>query len=106
MSEGYSEEVYKHFRSPQNVGEIESPSAIGKVGNPQCGDIMYIYIKVNDETKIIEECHLVVINLKRKTKTEKTYEQEILNTILLYHWQDIRQGIGPVRLAGLPCGQE
>ena len=56
MSEGYSEEVYKHFRSPQNVGKIKSPSAIGKVGNPQCGDIMYIYIKVNDKTKIIEDC--------------------------------------------------
>lgn len=56
MFESYSEEVEKHFKNPQNVGEIESPSAIGKVGNPQCGDIMYIYIKVDDETKIITDC--------------------------------------------------
>ena len=56
MPESYSEEVIKHFNNPQNVGEIESPSAIGKVGNPQCGDIMYIYIKVDDETKIITDC--------------------------------------------------
>jgi nitrogen fixation NifU-like protein len=44
----YSEKVMDHFRNPRNVGEIEDANGIGEVGNPQCGDIMKIYIKVED----------------------------------------------------------
>jgi nitrogen fixation NifU-like protein len=46
----YSEKVMEHFRNPRNVGEIENPDGIGHVGNPVCGDIMELYIKVNDGT--------------------------------------------------------
>ncbi len=38
----------EHFRNPRNVGEIENPSGIGHVGNPTCGDIMELYIKVEN----------------------------------------------------------
>ncbi|MBD3227944.1 MAG: Fe-S cluster assembly scaffold protein NifU [Candidatus Lokiarchaeota archaeon] len=48
----YSEKVMNHFRNPRNVGEIKDADAIGEVGNPTCGDMMYIYIKV-DENDII-----------------------------------------------------
>ena len=44
----YSEKVMEHFRNPRNVGEMESPDGIGHVGNPDCGDIMELYIRVND----------------------------------------------------------
>ena len=43
----YSEKVMEHFRNPRNVGEMENPDGIGHVGNPVCGDIMELYIKVN-----------------------------------------------------------
>jgi nitrogen fixation NifU-like protein len=43
----YSEQVMEHFSNPRNVGEIENPDGIGHVGNPVCGDIMELYIKVN-----------------------------------------------------------
>ena len=46
----YSEKVMEHFRNPRNVGEIENPDGIGHVGNPVCGDIMELYIKVNGGT--------------------------------------------------------
>ena len=49
MSEQYTEEVMKHFLEPHNVGQLEAPDGIGKVGNPVCGDIMEIQIKVEDE---------------------------------------------------------
>jgi len=39
-----------HFMNPRNVGEIENPDGVGHVGNPVCGDIMDLYIKVNDST--------------------------------------------------------
>ena len=51
----YSEKVMDHFTNPRNVGEIEDANAVGQVGNPQCGDIMKIYMKINDETQIIED---------------------------------------------------
>jgi nitrogen fixation NifU-like protein len=44
----YSEKVMEHFRNPRNVGEIENPDGVGYVGNTVCGDIMELYIKVND----------------------------------------------------------
>lgn len=43
---GYSDEVINHFRNPHNQGQIDDADAIGQVGNPVCGDIMKIYIKV------------------------------------------------------------
>ncbi len=51
----YSEKVMDHFSNPRNVGEIEDANAVGQVGNPKCGDIMKIYMKINDETKQIED---------------------------------------------------
>ena len=44
----YSEKVMEHFKNPRNVGEIENPDGIGHVGNPVCGDIMELYIKVDN----------------------------------------------------------
>ena len=52
MAHIYSEEVMKLFTNPKNMGEIENPSGLGKVGNPVCGDVMWVYIKVNDEDMI------------------------------------------------------
>ncbi|WP_326909474.1 Fe-S cluster assembly scaffold protein NifU [Sedimentibacter sp. MB31-C6] len=50
----YTEKVMDHFRNPRNVGSIEDADGIGQVGNPKCGDIMKIYLKINDE-EIIED---------------------------------------------------
>lgn len=44
----YSEKVMDHFQNPRNVGKIEDADGVGEVGNAVCGDIMKIYIKVND----------------------------------------------------------
>lgn len=48
MAEPYSEKVLEHFRNPRNVGEMENPDGIGHVGNPVCGDVMELYIRVKD----------------------------------------------------------
>lgn len=45
----YSETVMEHFRNPHNVGRIENPDGVGEVGNPVCGDMMTITIKVKDD---------------------------------------------------------
>ena len=46
----YSEKVMDHFRNPRNVGVIENADGVGEVGNPVCGDIMKIYLKIQDDT--------------------------------------------------------
>ncbi len=58
MMNGYSEKVMEHFRNPRNVGEMKNPDGIGHVGNPMCGDIMELYIKVKDN---------VIVDAKFKT---------------------------------------
>ena len=50
----YTEKVMEHFSNPRNVGEIENADGVGEVGNMKCGDIMRIYIKVN-EGDVIED---------------------------------------------------
>ncbi|MBQ7796686.1 MAG: Fe-S cluster assembly scaffold protein NifU [Lachnospiraceae bacterium] len=52
----YSEKVMDHFQNPRNVGEIEGASGVGTVGNAKCGDIMRIYLDIDDETRIIKDC--------------------------------------------------
>ncbi|HXZ23850.1 MAG TPA: Fe-S cluster assembly scaffold protein NifU [Methanomassiliicoccales archaeon] len=54
----YSEKVMDHFQNPRNVGEISDADGVGKVGNPICGDLMWIYIKVKDD---------VLVDVKFKT---------------------------------------
>ena len=45
----YSEKVMDHFANPRNVGELEGANGIGQVGNPKCGDIMKIYVRIEDD---------------------------------------------------------
>ncbi len=58
MDEQYTEMVKDHFFNPRNVGEIKDADGVGTVGNPTCGDVMAIYIKVKDE---------IIIDIKFKT---------------------------------------
>ncbi len=48
MEGAYSDKVMDHFQHPRNVGEIKDADGVGNVGNPVCGDIMRLYIKVRD----------------------------------------------------------
>jgi len=54
----YSEKVMDHFSNPRNVGEIENADGVGEVGNPKCGDIMKMYLKIENN---------VIVDAKFKT---------------------------------------
>lgn len=45
----YSKKVLEHFNNPRNMGVIDDPDGVGEVGNPVCGDMMKVYIKVKDD---------------------------------------------------------
>lgn len=51
----YSEKVMDHFTNPRNMGEIENASGVGTVGNAKCGDIMRIYLDI-DDNQVIQDC--------------------------------------------------
>ena len=54
MSKDYTDKVLDYFRNPRNMGEIKDADGIGKVGNAVCGDVMWIYIKVDND--VITDC--------------------------------------------------
>ena len=49
MAGTYSEQVMEHFKNPKNMGEMSDADGLGEVGNPSCGDVMTVYIKVKDD---------------------------------------------------------
>ena len=51
----YSKEVLKHFKKPKNMGSLKNPCGIGKLGNPSCGDVMQVQIKVSKDKKTNKE---------------------------------------------------
>jgi nitrogen fixation NifU-like protein len=48
MAGTYNEQVMEHFKSPKNMGQMQDADGVGEVGNPACGDVMTVYIKVRD----------------------------------------------------------
>lgn len=55
MSLPYTKKVLEHFRHPHNVGKMESPDAMATEGSPACGDMVKLYLRVDEETKTIED---------------------------------------------------
>ena len=51
----YNQKVVDYFMNPRNAGRIEDADAIGEVGNPKCGDVMKIYLKINPQSEVIED---------------------------------------------------
>ncbi len=64
----YSEKVMDHFRNPRNVGEIPDADGIGEVGNAKCGDIMKMYLKIDDD--VITEPVSEALELSNKAVVE------------------------------------
>lgn len=52
----YTQKTIEYFKNATNMGRIEDADGVGKVGNPVCGDVMWIYIKVDKEKEVITDC--------------------------------------------------
>lgn len=55
MSFPYTKKVLEHFRHPHNVGKLENPDAVATEGSPSCGDMVKLYLKVDSESKVIDD---------------------------------------------------
>ena len=63
MEELYSKKVLQHFRHPKNVGEIKNPDGVATVGNPVCGDVLRLFIKIGkkDNQEFIKEAKFLTL---------------------------------------------
>ena len=95
----YNEKIMDHFQNPRNAGDMENPDGVATVGNPACGDLMTIYIRVTDN---------IITDIKFKTfgcgaaiasssYTTELVKGKTIDEALAYTRQDISDGLG-----GLP----
>ena len=99
----YSDKVMDHFANPRNVGEIKDADGVGKVGNPQCGDVMWLYIKVKDD--IITDikfktfgCGAAIATSSMITELAKGKTLEEAKKISRQDVADSLDGLPPVKL--------
>ena len=69
----YSEKVIDHYTNPRNVGKIENASGVGEVGNPVCGDIMKMFLEINDSE--------IITDVKFKGEVDDEVIEDILKCL-------------------------
>jgi nitrogen fixation NifU-like protein len=67
MNQLYSKKVLEHFRHPRNMGEMKKPDGVATVGNPLCGDVMKLYIKVQQTTNNKQQREEIIKDIKFQT---------------------------------------
>ncbi|MDP2974305.1 MAG: iron-sulfur cluster assembly scaffold protein [Candidatus Diapherotrites archaeon] len=100
----YSDKVLDEFRHPHNMGEMKNPDGLGKVGNPQCGDLMWVYIKVAQNKKgeeIIKDIKVKTFGCVAAIATSSKLT-EMVKGMTLKEALEIDKGKIAAQLDGLP----
>ena len=97
----YSEKLIDHFSNPRNVGEIENASGVGTVGNAKCGDIMRMYLDIDEDTKIIKDCKFKTFGCGAAVATS-SMATELVKGKTIYEALEITNKAVMEALDGLP----
>jgi len=100
----YSDKVLDHFKNPRNVGEIENADGIGRVGNPVCGDLMWIYLKIAKNEKdeeVIEDIKFKTFGCGSAVSTSSMITEMAKGMTLDEAYKITRQNVAD-KLDGLP----
>ena len=97
----YSEKVMDHFNNPRNVGEIENASGVGTVGNAKCGDIMRIYLDIDEDTKIVKDCKFKTFGCGAAVATS-SMATELVKCKTIYEALEVTNKAVMEALDGLP----
>ena len=95
----YSEKVMDHFTNPRNVGEIENADGVGTVGNAKCGDIMKMYLKIEDD--VITDCKFKTFGCGAAIATS-SMATELIKGHTIKEALEITNGVVVEALDGLP----
>ncbi|MBL7050946.1 iron-sulfur cluster assembly scaffold protein [Candidatus Woesearchaeota archaeon] len=103
----YSKKVMEHFNNPRNVGEMKDADGIGKVGNPRCGDVMWLYIKVEKKEgkELIKDvkfktfgCVAAIATSSAVTELVKGKEVNVIEKLTKDNVVDILEGLPPIKV--------
>jgi len=96
----YSDKVMDHFRNPRNMGQIEQASAVGTVGNAKCGDIMRIYLDIDDKG-VIRDCKFKTFGCGAAVATS-SMATEMIKGKTIYEAMAVSNRAVQEALGGLP----
>jgi NifU-like protein involved in Fe-S cluster formation len=105
QTKDYSNKTMKRFLKPKNFGEIKNPDGIGEVGNPTCGDIMHLYLKMNKKTNKIKKikfktygCAAAIASTEQLTKIAKGKTIEQAEKLTMKDISDSLKGLPQIKL--------
>jgi len=102
----YSKEVMEHFQSPKNMGALPSPDTVGEVGNPVCGDIMKIYLKISGEG-VIEDIGFETLGCVAAIATSSMITElakgKTLEEAKKIEFKDVEQALGSLPPIKMHC---
>src|SRR4030042_3840669 len=108
----YSKKVIKEFTNPKNMGEIKDADGIGKVGNPTCGDLMWLYIKVGKNKKgqeIIKDVKFKTFGCAAAIATSSMITQvakgKTFDDAKKIKYKDVVESLGGLPLIKIHCSQ-
>lgn len=105
----YNKKLLKHFANPRFFGKIKNPDAVGKSGNPRCGDLLTLYIKVDKSTKKIRDIKFETLGCAAAIAASdmicELAKGKTLDKALKISFQDISKSLGVLPPLKIHCAQ-